>query len=95
MRLTKNQMVKDIFFLVTSGKRNLSNFTDGMWIIEIVAKNNYAWAIRDWWNQVDENPDRAGEIWSKMIDMTYINTSGVNGYTETSKRVMDVYWIFK
>lgn len=37
MRLTKNQMVKDIFFLVTSGKRNLSNFTDGMWIIEVVA----------------------------------------------------------
>lgn len=94
-RLTKEKMVKDVFFLVTAGKRSKENFVDGMWLIEIVAKSNWAWAIKDWWNQVDENPDQAEKVWDKMIDMTYMNTSGANGMTETSKKVMDVYWMFK
>ena len=94
-RLTKEAMVKDIFFLVTNGKRNKDNYVDGMWLIETVARTNWAWAIKDWWNQVVQDPDHAEKVWNKMIDMTYINTSGVNGYTPTSKKVMDVYWMFK
>ena len=39
-RLTKEAMVKDIFFLVTAGKRCAENFVDGMWLIETVARAN-------------------------------------------------------
>lgn len=95
MRITKEQMVKDVFFLATAGKRSRDNFVDGMWLIETIAANNFAWAIRDWCNEVDKNPEEASKVFDKMVDMTYINTSGVNGMTERSRRVMDAYWQFK
>ena len=33
-RITINQMVKEIFFDATKGKRTLENFVDGMTVIE-------------------------------------------------------------
>ena len=95
MKLTKMEMVKDVFFLATAGKRCLDDYVDGMWLIETIASNNYAWAIRDWWKQVDENPDDVNKVFDEMIDMTYSNVSGVNGMTSRSRRVMDIYWMFK
>lgn len=98
MRLTKEQMVKDIFFLATQGKRSTSNYVDGMWLIETIAKNNYAWAIKDWWNQVEENPTLVGAVFYKMTKQTHSNTQGVRGdrivETDTSRRVWKVYDIF-
>ena len=91
MKPTKTELVKDIFFEATRGKRNLDNFVDGMWLIEIIAKNNYAWAIKDWYNKLSEGALTAKDTLRKMVDMTYINTSGVSGATATSKEVLRAY----
>lgn len=59
MRLTKVQMVKDIFFLATEGERTLDNYVSGMGIIEAVAGYNYRSFIQECWDKVNEAGDRA------------------------------------
>ena len=84
-------MVKDIVFAATNGKRNASNYPEGMWLIEIIAKYNYKHVIREWWDAVNNGTDTPGHVFYKMYDSTYINTSGVNGMTQTSQAVMRAY----
>ena len=58
MRLTKKQMVKDIFFLATNGQRTADNFVRGMGIIDAVADHNYRTTIQEAWDEVNEAGDR-------------------------------------
>lgn len=92
-KMTKVEMVRRI---VVAAANEKVNWVDGTWLIEIIAKNNYAFAIQSWFDEYVNNADvTALETLDKMVDMTYMNTSGVNGYTETSSRVLKVYWMFK
>lgn len=81
---TKLDLVKDVFFAATEGKRTPQNYPEGMFVIEQIAANNYKWAIEDWHNQWESGTKTANEILDKMADMTYINLSGVNGGTRRS-----------
>ena len=88
-------MVKDVFFLATAGKRSRDNYVDGMYLIEMIAENNYAWAIKNWWNEVDENPEKVEDIFHKMVWQTIRNVKGVN-YNDTyrSRSVMSAFMKF-
>ena len=92
MKMTKKEMVRQM--LVTAANESV-NWVDGMWLIEIIAKNNYAFAIQDWFNAWITGEKDLREVVDKMVDMTWINTSGVNGYTETSSRVLKISYMFK
>ena len=83
MRLTKKQMVKDIFFLATEGSRTLDNYVEGMDIIDAVAENNYRSTIQRAWDEVSESGDRATarRVMSSLGNITAINLGGVNGPT--------------
>ena len=94
MKPTKLTLVKDVFFAATCGKRTADNFVEGMWLIEIIAKNNYAWAIRYWVEQYVSGELTAEDTLRRMVDMTYMNTCGVNGMTATSKEVLRAYGKF-
>ena len=92
MRLTKEEMVRDIFFLATNGKRNRDNAVDGMHLVYMIAENNYRWAIKDWYDEVDANTDNAAVIFKKMVDSTIRNTMGVNyNHTDRSLGVIRAY----
>ena len=89
MRQTKQEMVKDIFFAATVGIRSAENFPEGMWVIEMIARNNYKEYIKALWDELDrETAEKAKatahRLLDQLVDWTYINTSGVNGYTKTS-----------
>lgn len=94
MRQTKQEMVKDIFFTATDGIRSTKNYPEGMWVIEMIAKNNRKDTIADLWQELDERANTGASrldlystsrrLLAKLVDWTYINTSGVNGYTKTS-----------
>ena len=97
--LTKQEMVKDIFFAATDGKRNTSNFVKGMWLIETIAKNNYKRTIETSWTElteatVDTYRRVARHLLYKLVDCTWNNTWGVNGPTETSREVKSAYRMF-
>ena len=95
MRITKREMVKDVFFLATQGKRTLQNFADGQYLIDMVAEHNYAWAIREWWNEVDKDSDNAQDVFSRMVKRTIGNLQGVNyNHTDRSLQVMRAYMQF-
>lgn len=88
-------MVKDIFFLATQGKRSRYNFVDGMYLIDMVAEHNYAWAIKDWYNEVDNDSDKVADVWRKMVWRTIDNLKGVNfSNTERSLAVQRAYMQF-
>lgn len=82
-RLTKKQMVKDIFFLATEGQRTADNFVRGMGIIDAVADNNYRWVIQDAWDEVYKEGDRstARRVMHYLGNATSMNLCGVNGPT--------------
>lgn len=94
MKANKTTLVKDIFFEATNGKRNANNYVDGMWLIETIAANNYKWAIEKWWEELVEGKRDAKSILDSMVDSTYSNTSGVNGYTKRSMSVLNTYYKF-
>ena len=90
----KLELVKDVFFAATDGKRKPENYADGMWLIETIAANNYAWAVRNWWEAVNSGAKTARRVFSEMVDSTEVNVSGVNGMTKRSKEVRRVYYRF-
>ena len=49
-RLTKKEMVEDIFFTATDGQRTADNFVQGMAVIDAIAENNYRWLIQRSWD---------------------------------------------
>lgn len=81
MRLTKKQMVKDIFFLATEGQRTSDNFVQGMGIIDAVADNNYRTTIQGAWEEVNEAGDRATarRVMHFLGNATSHNLCGANG----------------
>lgn len=91
-KMTKIEMVRQI---VVAAANEKVNWIDGTWLIETIAKNNYAFAVQSWFDEYINTDATALQILDKMVDMTYMNTSGANGYTETSSRVLKVYWMFK
>lgn len=94
MKTTKLELVKEMFFAATSGKRNLDNFVDGMWLIEIIAANNYAWYIRENYEAYVAGTKSARRVFSDLVDTTSNNVSGVNGPTQRSKEVRRAYYRF-
>lgn len=59
-RLTKKEMVKDIFFTATEGKRTARNFVQGMGLVEAIADNNYLWVVRRAWDLVQRDAWASG-----------------------------------
>ena len=93
MKATKLEMVKDIFFAATNGKRTLANFVDGQFLIEMIAKHNYKWAIEDWVNDYCEGKFSAFIILDKMVRRTIANAKGSNfNHTYTSKEIERAYY---
>lgn len=83
MRLTKKQMVKEIFFEATIGQRSANNFVQGMGIIDAIAENNYRWVIQRAWDTVNgANIDYARLIariqMHGLVDSTRMNLKGRN-----------------
>ena len=81
MRLTKKQMVKDIFFLATEGQRTIDNFVQGMGVIDAVAGRNYRTTIKDSWDEVNEAGDRdtARKVMHFLKNVTFMNLCGSDG----------------
>jgi len=75
MRLTKKQMVKDIFFLATDGERTRDNFVQGMGIIDAVSNYNYRDSIKDAWDKVCEagTKESAKRAMLTLTSLTYFN----------------------
>ena len=95
MKRTKEIMVKDIFFEATTGVRAASNFVDGMFLIESIAKHNYKWAIERWWNEVSEGRNAYWTL-NEMVTQTIHNTYGCNcNPTTTTKYVREAWQAFK
>lgn len=92
---TKLDLVKDVFFAATTGKRTPQNYPEGMAVMEAIAANNYKWAIQDWNDQWGYGRKTAGEVLDIMADMTYINLSGVNGATKRAFDFWRDYMTFK
>ena len=91
---TKIELVKDVFFAATDGKREPKNYPDGMWLIEQIAANNSAPVVRGWWEDFCSGKESARRILSRMAHSTEINVSGVNGPTNRSKAVREAYYRF-
>lgn len=92
-------MVKDIFFAATNGIRNSSNYPEGMWVIEMISKNNSKGYIQALWDELDavlavNVRAIANRLLRKLVDSTVDNTSGVNGYTQTSRNFHMAAWRF-
>lgn len=86
-------MVEEIFFLATKGKRSTKNYVDGMYLIEMVAEHNYAWAIKGWWDEV--RMDNVADVWHKMVWQTINNLKGINyNHTDRSLQVMSAFMKF-
>ena len=86
MRMTKKQMVKDIFFAATQGQRTTDNFVQGMSVIEAIADNNYRRTIQGEWDWLAECEglsftDNAKLSLRKLIRHTFDNLSGYYGPT--------------
>lgn len=78
MRPTKKEMVKDIFFLATEGRRTADNFVQGMSVIDAIAENNYWVTIQRAWERAT-GPSTAREKMHWLCHLTYWNLSGVKG----------------
>ena len=95
MRITKREMVEEIFLLATKGKRSRDNFVDGQYLIDMVAEHNWAWAIKDWWNQIDLKADNVRDIFNKMCWQAISNLKGANyNHTERSLAVQKAFLRF-
>lgn len=93
--MTKETMVKDIFFAATNGRRCAKNFVDGCFLIEAIAKHNYKSAIERWWNEVNEGRNAYWTL-NEMVNQTISNTySAACLPTPTSKAVRDAFHTFK
>ena len=84
-RLTKREMVKDIFFTATEGQRTTANFVQGMAVIDAIAENNYRWVIQRSWDLVQRDNWAKGmaRIASRvqlrgLVDSTTMNLRGRN-----------------
>jgi hypothetical protein len=94
-KMTKIEMVKDIFYEATKGKRCAANFIDGMFLIETIAKHNYKWAIERWWNEVNEGRIAYWTL-NEMVTQTIHNTYNSNCMpTPTTARVREAFHTFK
>lgn len=94
MKATKAQMVEDIFFEATRGKRNADNYADGMYLMDMLTAKNCADFIRYYWNQLSNAEIDAEAALSRLVDGAYENSTGVNGMTETSKSIIRAYYKF-
>jgi hypothetical protein len=95
MKRTKLAMVKDIFFEATNGMRTRSNFVDGQFLMEAIAKHNYKWAIEKWWNEVSEGRNAYWTL-NEMVHQTLLNTYGCNATpTATTMEVRKSFQPFK
>ena len=94
MKATKFEMVKEIFFDATDGKRNIDNFTYGKDLIDLLVVKNAASFIRYYFDQYREGYIDAESALRRLVDGAYMNTTGANGMTETSKRLMADYYRF-
>lgn len=95
MALTKIQMVKDIFFDATYGKRNPNNYAEGMWLIEAIADKITASVIRSYYNDhfILATMDAESTL-ARLVDMAYSYSCGANGYTKTCQRILSAYHRF-
>ena len=94
MALTKIEMVKEVFFDATHGKRNPNNYAEGMWLIEAIADKITAPVIRSYfWDYVAAATDAESTL-SLLVDMAYSYSCGANGYTKTSQRILSAYHRF-
>lgn len=72
MKLTKIQMVKDIFFLATEGQRTADNYVQGMGLIEAVADHNYRDIIQMAWNKTTDVATAKAQM-RTLSTLTYYN----------------------
>lgn len=92
--MTKNQIVKEIFFEATRNKRSHDNYVDGMWLIEILAKRNSADYLKHIYAKLDEAEIDAESALARIVDVAWQNSCGVKGYTDTSLAIMKAYHRF-
>ena len=90
--MTKKDMVKQI--VVTAATEKV-NWIDGMWLVDIIALNNYEWAIKDWFDRYLNTDISAKQILAQMVRMTCLNTMGTRGRTATSSRVREIFNMFE
>lgn len=88
-------MVKDIFFEATRGKRELSNYAEGMYLMEMLVAHNTVKYIGFYYEQLVNAEIDAESALSRLVDMAWNNTMGSNGYTKTSLSILKAYNIFK
>lgn len=91
MKLTKFQMVKEVLFDATTGKRTNANFAEGLDLIDLIGRLCSAESIRYYYNQYKEAEITAEHALQRLVDMAFDNSLGSNGMTETSKRVLSAF----
>lgn len=82
-KLTKREMVRDIFFLATDRQRTNNNLVSGLTLIDEVASNNYKWFIAQEWQMVNDNATRkdARKAIQRLICSTYNNVPETHRYS--------------
>jgi len=90
-RLTKKEMVKDMFFLATDGLRTTANFVAGMGVIDAIAEHNYRTTIQEAWDEVSEAGDSktAKMVMHFLRNITFNNLCGSDGFPH------DRAWAFR
>lgn len=95
MRITKREMVKEMFLLATQGKRTRDNFADGQYLIDMVAEHNWAWLIKESWEQINLKENNVRSIFNKLCNRAIDNLKGVNfNHTERSLSVQRAFLRF-
>ena len=88
---TKIEIVKEVFFGATNGKRSTNNYADGMWLIETVADKVTGEYIRYIYGKYISGEKSASVALDDMVDVAFVNLSGVNGITKRSAELMRAY----
>lgn len=94
MALTKIEMVKEVFFAATRGKRNPNNFAEGMWLIEAIADKLTKQYISGIFEDYLRDDIDAEDTLARLVDFAYSNACGANGYTPVAQRILAAYHRF-